>query len=62
MHKRVANPRIVLSVRATDAIGNVSTPASTTFTIDRTGPGATSLSALNRGATVRRIETGTSSR
>lgn len=48
----------VVSVRATDAVGNVSTPASTTFSIDRTGPTATSLSAINRGTIVRKIETG----
>lgn len=53
-----ADDTYVLSVRATDAIGNVSTPATSTFSIDRTGPGAASLSAVNRGALVRRIETG----
>lgn len=53
-----ADGSYVVSVRATDTVGNVSTPASTTFSIDRTGPAATSLSAINRGAIVRRIETG----
>lgn len=47
-----------LSTRATDAPGNVSSPTSTTFVIDRTGPGASSLAAINLGQTVRRIETG----
>jgi len=48
----------VLSARATDATGNVSTPTDTTFTIDRTGPSAAALSAVNKGATARTIETG----
>lgn len=53
-----ADDSYVLSVRATDTTGIVSTPVATTFAIDRTGPGAASLSAINRGSTVRRIETG----
>lgn len=47
-----------LSVRATDAVGNVSAPATRTFSIDRTGPGAQSVAAVNNGTVVRRIETG----
>ena len=45
-------------VRASDNVGNVSTPVTRTFTIDRTGPGAATVAAVNRGAIVRRIETG----
>lgn len=45
-------------VRATDGVGNVSAPVTRTFTVDRTGPAAASLAAINNGSTVRRIETG----
>jgi hypothetical protein len=53
-----AGDTYTLSARATDGTGNVSTPAATPFVIDRTGPSAASLSALNLGTTTRRIETG----
>ena len=56
---RVSRPgdTYIVSVRANDTTGNVSTPATTTFTVDRTGPGTASLSAINLGSIVRRIET-----
>ncbi len=53
-----AGDTYVLSVRATDASGSVSAPASSTFVIDRTGPGAASSAAVDFGTVVRRIETG----
>ena len=53
-----ADDSYVLSARATDASGNLSTPVSSTFTMDRTGPSATAVAAVNNGSTVRRIETG----
>ena len=45
-------------MRATDGPGNVSTPVTRTFSIDRTGPSAVDVAAINRGSIVRRIETG----
>lgn len=48
----------VVSVRATDTTGNVSVPAETTLTIDRSGPTAAAVASSNRGATLRRIEAG----
>ncbi len=53
-----ADGSYVVSARATDAVGNVSAPIARTFSIDRTGPDAVSLSAINRGSIVRQIETG----
>ena len=52
-----AEDNYLLSARATDTFGNLSTPVSTTFAIDRTGPTAAAVSAPNRGV-VGRIETG----
>ena len=47
-----------LLVRATDNVGNVSAPLTRTFAVDRTGPSAAAVAAINIGAIVRRIETG----
>ncbi len=44
--------------RATDNLGNVSAPSTRTFSIDRTGPSAAGIAAINNGTIVRRIETG----
>ena len=45
-------------MRATDGLGNVSTPVARSFSIDRTGPSAVDVAGINRGSIVRRIETG----
>ncbi len=47
-----------VQARATDSVGNTSTPTTRSFAIDRTGPSAAAVGAVDNGATPRRIETG----